>query len=59
MQEKKKTKYANRLAITHFKLPLKKKKKKNSRGKNEIYPNNEQIFASIFLTLDRCIVAKY
>ena len=32
------------MAITHFRLPF----KKDLRGKNEIYPTNEQIFASFY-----------
>ena len=49
MQDKN-TKYDS-MAMTHFKLPI--KKKKDLKGENEIHPTNEQIFASFFfLTLD-------
>ena len=45
------TKYDS-MAMTHFKLPIK-KKKKDLKDENEIHPTNEQIFASFFfLTLD-------
>ena len=43
MQDKN-TKYDS-MAMTHFKLPIKKRLKK---GENEIHPTNEQIFASSF-----------
>ena len=40
------------MAMTHFKLPIK-KKKKDLKDENEIHPTNDQIFASFFfLTLD-------
>ena len=44
MQDKN-TKYDS-MAMTHFKLPI--KKKKDLKGENEIHPTNEQIFASFF-----------
>ena len=46
MQDKN-TKYDS-MAMTHFKLPIYKKKKKDLKDKNEIHPTNEQIFASFF-----------
>ena len=55
MQDKN-TKYDS-MAMTHFKLPI--KKKNDLKGENEISQLMNKYLLLLFLTLDSGIVAKY